>query len=110
MSLAMFVATYLLLSIEVGNKPLFDRLYSLTSPATRAAQEMVERLAGKGMSGSRKVGQQLFQNSVPVRSSARSHSSDLAAPKAKSLSAPQEHIPEAERQELDDLIKSYGNR
>ena len=116
MSFAMFTATYLLLSIDIGGRPLFAAFYKLTSPATTAAQSMIEDLIGSGVRSSKKVGHKLFENSVPSLPASRSRASTdsfqtiQSAPKPKGLSAPQEHIPETERRELDNLIKSYGSR
>lgn len=103
----MFTATYLLLSIQVGNKPLFQRIYQMTAPATLAAQEFIGEMFGAGVSAGKKVGQKIFQNSLPKASS--NSKARFPAQKAKGLSAPQENIPEAERRELNDLIKSYSN-
>lgn len=104
---AMFTATYLLLSIEVGNRPLFQCIYQLTAPATIAAQEFIGQMFGAGVSATKKVGQKLFQNSLPQSNSVSK--GRIPVSKAKSLSAPQEDIPEAERRELDDLIKGFSN-
>lgn len=106
--LAIFTATYLLLSIEVGNRPLFERLYRLTAPLTTSTQRALSHLIGSGISGSRTMGQKLFQNSTPKLSTGIP-SNKYTAPKAKSPSAPQEDIPEAERRELDELIKGFSN-
>ena len=106
---AIFTATYLLLSIEIGNKPLFEKLYHVTAPLTSAAQRFIAGLVGSGISGSRTVGNKLFQNSTPRLNSGLQRSISKPVLKAKSLSAPQENIPEAERRELDDLIKGYSN-
>lgn len=99
----MFTATYLLLSIEVGNKPIFQSIYKVTAPLTTAAQKYIAGLVGSGISGTRTVGEKLFQNSSPRSGAA------LGPKKRRSPSAPQENIPEAERRELNDLIKGYSN-
>lgn len=102
------MATYLLLSIEIGNRPLFSTLYSVTSPLTTAAQKLIGQLVGAGVAGTRSVGEKLFQNSHPKTGVSSLIPALPAASKAKSPSAPQEDIPEAERRELDDLIKNYS--
>lgn len=101
MSFAVFVATYLLLSIEIGNQPLFSHIYQTTYPATKAVQDMIESAFGKGYSGTKNVGKKLFDNSVPASKSI----SDMAA---KNFKAPEESLSEAEKKELNNLIKNYS--
>jgi hypothetical protein len=102
MCCAMFAATFLLLSITVGDSPLFTRIYRWTSPVTTASQNFIARLIGSGWETSRNVGRKIFHNSHPKRASA-----STPAPKAR-VAAPQEEIPENDRRQLDDLIKDYA--
>lgn len=101
MSFAVFAATYLLLSIELSGGTIFGHLYAVTAPLTRSAQRMVEAAFGKGVDGTKSVGKQLFSNTLPA----------AAVPKAMvkpALRAPEESLSEAERAELNSLIKSYS--
>jgi hypothetical protein len=101
MSLAVFAATYLLLSIEISDRPIFAHLHELTSPATRGLQGLVEGAFGKGYEGTRSVGKQLFYNTLPAAQSARN-----LVP--KNFKAPEESLSEAEKKELNNLIKNYS--
>jgi hypothetical protein len=98
----MFAATFLLLSITVGDAPLFTKIYRWTSPVTTASQKFIARLVGSGWESSRDVGRKIFQNSHPKRAS-------VSAPNpGNHLAAPQDEIPENDRERLDDLIKDYA--
>ena len=101
MSLAIFMATYLLLSIEINDRPIFTHLHGLTSPLTRGAQGLIEGAFGKGYEGTRTVGRQLFNNTLPAAQSARN-----LVP--KNFKAPEESLSEAEKNELNNLIKNYS--
>jgi len=101
---SIFVATYLVLSIEIGGKPLFSTLYRVTAPLTGAAQSFIGRMVDSGMEGTREVGGKLFQNSNPAT---RAKSALRPIVHSKGPSAPQETILEDERRELHDLIKDF---
>ncbi len=98
MSLGVFLATYLLLSIEVGQRPIFQHLYGATAPVTKQLQAWAEALVGAGVDGTKTVGSKLFQNTVP----------EVKAKATKNFKAPEEIISEAEKQKLDNLLKSYS--
>lgn len=101
MSLAIFVATYLLLSIEINDRPIFAHLHEWTAPATRGAQDLIQGAFGKGYEGTRSVGKQLFNNTLPATQSAQN-----LVP--KNFKAPEESLSEAEKKELNNLIKNYS--
>ncbi len=93
----MFIATFLLLSIELKGRPLFAHLQEWTTPMTRKLQQGGESLLGRRLSDTRQVGQQLFNNSLPQ-----------AGKVLENVKAPEESLSEAEKKELDSLIKNYS--
>lgn len=99
-ALGMFVATFLLLSIELKGKPLFSHLHEFALPATRGFQRGAEKLVGGGLGRTRDVGEQLFNNTIPKS----------AVKLPEMIKAPEENIPEAQKKELDSLIKDYSRR
>lgn len=102
--LAIFAATVLFLSIEIGNKPIFAHIYKAISPATKAAQNATENFFNSSVDNTQKYSQKLFDNSVPrVKDSVKSKASSLK----REVVAPAEKITPKEREELDDLIKSH---
>lgn len=102
MCCAMFAATFILLSITVGDSPLFTKIYRWTSPVTTATQNFIAKMVGSGWESSRTVGRKIFHNSHPKRAAASS--SSVKTP----VVAPQEEVPENDRQQLNDLIKDYA--
>jgi hypothetical protein len=104
MACGMFVATFLLLTINVGGKTLFEHLYQMAKPLTTKAQSGIEGVMGRGVEGTRSVGQQLFNNSVPASTQSAIPSSGAA----RNFKAPEEKLSEAEKKELDSLIKGYA--
>ncbi len=108
--LAMFAATFFLLSLDTGGITLFERLHRLAAPVTGGIQRVVGSVLGRGWDGSRAVGRKLFQNSVPNLPSSPSRATVVNAAAAVKASAalPQEDLREAERAELRSLIKDYA--
>jgi hypothetical protein len=94
---SIFVATYLLLSIDLSGRPIFSYLYKITAPFSKSIQRSVESLMGKGIVESKEVGGKLFNNSLPKKSTA-----------LKKEKAPEENLSEAEKIELNSLIKNYA--
>lgn len=102
LAFGMFAATYLLLSIDLSGKTLFEHLYKVTSPLTTSLQRSIERMMGRSYDGTRDVGRKLFNNSLP----ASSRPAQAAGP--KNFKAPEESLSEAERSELNSMIKNYS--
>jgi len=103
MAFGMFVATFFLLTIDVGGKTLFEHIYQWAKPLTTSAQAGIEGMMGRGYDGTRSVGQQLFNNSVPT-----SKTTSGSTGPTKKFKAPEEKLSEAEKKELDSLIKGYA--
>jgi len=93
-SLAIFVATFLLLSINLQNKPVFSHIYQYSSPLTHGLQKKVEYIVKFGLDGSKAFGSKIFHNSIP-------HTSKKTILSKKPL----EDVTEKEQKELNDLIK-----
>jgi hypothetical protein len=102
LAFGMFAATYLLLSIDLDGKTLFERLYRVTSPLTVSLQRSIEGMMGRSYDGTREVGRKLFNNSLPESS----RPAQAIVP--RKLKAPEESLSEAERSELNSLIKTYS--
>lgn len=101
---AIFTATIFFLSIEIGKKPIFGHIYNVISPATKSAQNMAESLFGTSVNKTQKFSKDLFDNSTPkVKDSVKSKMSSLKNRKG----LPQEEIPEKDKRQLDELIKSH---
>ncbi|MFN9111112.1 MAG: hypothetical protein ACK5XN_13700 [Bacteroidota bacterium] len=103
MSLGIFISTYFLLSIDVSDRPIFDHLYDITSPLTKSIQQYVEGLMGQSLEGGKDIGEKLFNNSVPKKMNT---TNKVFAPQKQT--APAEDLSEAEKQELNSLIKNYS--
>ncbi len=102
LAFGMFAATYLLLSIYLDGRTLFEHLYKVTSPLSVSLQKSIEAMMGRSYDGTREVGKKLFINSLP-ENSLPTH---VAVP--KNFKAPEESLSEAERSELNSLIKTYS--
>jgi hypothetical protein len=89
-STAMFIATFLLLSIQLNNKPIFEHIYQHTSPLTVRLQNYLEDLVNHGLDSSKSVGEKIFKNSVPNRAKSK---------------APEENLSGADKAELENLIR-----
>mgnify|MGYP001107074561 CR=1 FL=1 len=101
MAFGMFAATYLLLSIDLDGKTIFQHLYKSTAPLTISLQRSIEAMMGRSYDGTRAVGKQLFNNSLPM-----TNTPAVVVP--KNFKAPEENLSEAERSELNSLIKNYS--
>lgn len=100
-----FIATVLLLSIEISGRPIFSHIYRIISPATQTAQNATEDFFDRSMNKTQKYSKKLFDNSVPkVDDAVKSKMSGVK----KSVKEPLEKITEEEKQELDELIKSHN--
>lgn len=101
---AIFTATILFLSIEIGRKTIFGHIYNVISPTTKSAQNMAESLFGNSVDKTQKFSKDLFDNSTPrIKDSIKSKMSSLKSHK----DLPQEEIPDRDKQKLDELIKSH---
>ncbi len=103
MSLGIFISTYFLLSIDISDRTIFAHLYDITSPMTKSIQRYVEGLMGQSLEGGKDIGEKLFNNSVPKKVNSPSK---MLAPLKQT--APAENLSEAEKQELNSLIKNYS--
>ncbi len=103
MSLGIFISTYFLLSIDISDRPVFAHLYDITSPITKSIQRYVEGLMGQSLEGGKDIGEKLFNNSVPKRLNT---AEKILAPQKQT--APAENLSEAEKHELNSLIKNYS--
>lgn len=98
------IATVLLLSITIKDKPLFSYIYDVISPATKAGQSTITSLFDKSLEGTQDYSKKLFDNSVPkVKDAVKSQ---LASQK-KNVAEPAEKILDEEKEELDQLIKNH---
>jgi len=102
LAFGMFAATYLLLSIDLDGRTLFEHLYKVTSPLTVSLQRSIEGMMGRSYEGTREVGKKLFNNSLPENS----RPAQVVVP--KNFKAPEESLSEAEKKELNNLIKNYS--
>jgi hypothetical protein len=99
-----FIATVLLLAIEINGKPIFGHIYRVISPATQSAQEATENFFDRSVNKTQKYSRKLFDNSVPkVNDAVKSKMSGVK----KSVQEPLEKITPEEKAELDELIKSH---
>lgn len=99
----LLVVFVFLLSIEVGNKPLFSHIYGFISPVTKSAQNATENALSKSFDSTEAYTKKLFNNSVPkLKDSVKSQLSSQ-----KKGAEPAERITKGEKQELDQLIKGH---
>ncbi len=92
------------LTIEVNNRPIFNHIYKVISPATTYVQDSVEGLFNKSIAGTKEYSRKLFDNSVPrVKDSVDSKLSG----RAKKNAEPLERVTEEDRKKLDQLIKNH---
>ena len=95
-SVAIFMATFLLLSINLKEKPVFSYIYSYSGPLTKGLQKKVEYLVKFGFDGSKAFGAKIFHNSIPQ------HKANLEFNKTIK---PLDNVSTKDQKELDDLIK-----
>ena len=95
-SMAIFVATFLLLSINLKEKPVFSHIYKYSAPFTFKLQKKIEHIVKFGFDGSKAFGFKIFHNSIPHHKSNSNFRNSLK---------PQEEISKKDKSELDDLIK-----
>lgn len=60
-----FVVSYLILSIPINNRALFDYSYDLTSPATKPVYSAIKIGVVEGWEATERFTKRLFSNSVP---------------------------------------------
>jgi len=100
------IVFFLFLSVTVKNKPIFNYVYDVTSPATKYAQNVTEDFFGRSVNSTEKYSKKLFDNSVPkVRDAVDSKLSSTL--KRAAATEPEEKILESEKKELDQLIKNH---
>lgn len=94
---------FLVLCININERPLFSYLYNVISPATKYTQNATQSFFKKSFSSTQSYSKKLFDNSVPrVKDSV---ASKLSA--NKKGGEPEERITEEEKEELDSLIKNH---
>lgn len=97
---------FLVLSINIQDKPVFYHIYSVTSHVTVPVQKMVGTLFTKAADSTTAYSRKLFDNSVPKFKDAVK--SKASAPSRKSAGGnPEEIIHVEEKKELDQLIKTH---
>jgi len=100
------IGFFVFLSITVKNKPIFNYIYEVTSPATKFAQNATEEFFGRSVNSTEEYSKKLFDNSVPkVRDAVDSKLSSTL--KRAAATEPEEKILESEKKELDQLIKNH---
>ena len=95
-SVAIFVVTFLLLSINLKNKPVFNHIYTYSSPLTQTLQEKVEYIVKFGFDGGKAFGSKIFHNSIPHQKSNSTFRDSID---------PLEDISKKDQIELEELIK-----
>lgn len=95
-SIAIFVATFLLLSINLKDKPVFSHIYKYSAPFTFTLQKKVEHIVKFGFDGSKAFSSKIFHNSIPHHKSNTDFRNSLK---------PQENVSRKDQNELNDLIK-----
>lgn len=97
---------FLVLSITINGKTIFQHIYSVTSHVTVPVQNLTVGLVSKATDSTTQYTKKLFDNSVPkLKDSIRTKAS---APQRKANNQePAEFIDEDEKQELDSLIRNY---
>lgn len=94
------------LSITVKDKPLFNYVYQAISPATTMTQRGVVAAYHFSAEKVQEFAKKLIDNSVPRVDTVKSK---LSGPtRKKSQEEPSEKIAPEEKEQLDDLIKSYA--
>jgi hypothetical protein len=102
-TLGLSLLIVLFLSIQVSNKTIFEYVYRVISPVTKASQKSVEHFLANSFSSTSDYSKKLFDNSVPkVKDSVKSKMSA-----SKSAGEPEEILTSKDRSELNDLIKKH---
>jgi hypothetical protein len=102
-TLGLSLLIVLFLSIQISNRTIFDHVYSVISPVTKASQRSVEHFLAESFSSTTDYSKKLFDNSVPkVKDSVKSKMSA-----SKSSGEPEEILTNKDRSELNDLIKKH---
>jgi hypothetical protein len=95
-SLTIFISTYFLLSIDLKNKTIFDHIYYYTSPYTSILQKKAENFVKFSILNSKDFTVKIFKNSIPSQTKSQTK---------HSKKAPADSLTEADREELQSLIK-----
>ena len=91
------------LCITINNKPIFNHIYGLISPATIYVQNATAGFFSRSVSSTQVYSKKLFDNSVPK------HKDSLGSKSAglKKLGEPEEKLTNEDKAELDELIKNH---
>ena len=95
--------TLLILSIEVGGKPIFSHIYQYISPMIKTTQAKTSQFFNQSMDRTSSYSKKIFDNSVPrigqkLQAKATIQYQNLPA---------QEEIHQNEKAELEQLIKTH---
>ena len=94
------------LSITVNGTPIFNHIYSVTSHLSVPVQKLTNSVFSKAADSTTQYSKKLFDNSVPrLKDSVKSKSS--APARWSGGGEPEEVIRNAEKKELEDLIKKH---
>lgn len=100
----LFFLFMIVMCITINERPIFDHIYGVISPATQFAQDTTEDAFAFLGDKTKFYSKKLFSNSVPkLKDSVKSKA---AAPK-RYVAEPLEKVTDEEKEKLDDLIKSH---
>jgi hypothetical protein len=99
-SLGLLTAFFLILSISVGGRPVFDYLHDFSRPATTRAQAAVEDFFFRSVAGTQTYSKKLFENSVPRVNAGRLRASG-------GIGVPADAVTAEDKARLDALIKNH---
>jgi hypothetical protein len=100
----LLIGFFLFLSITYKDKPFFNYVYDVISPATKYVQSATVGFFHRSVSNTQTYSKKLFDNSVPKMKD--SVGSKFSAPK-RTAGEPEEAITTDDKEELDALIKNH---
>ena len=105
---AAFIISFVVLSIPLGNKSIFEHISDVTGPVGDDAKEYVVDGVKKSFSKTKKLGKSFFSNSKPqyVKDQVQNKQSSANKTIKNQNPAPQENITVQEARLLNNLIKN----
>lgn len=101
-----FSLSYLILSFNIGNKPIFYHLNGFTGPVGENIQNSLGKSVTTSLKKSKELGKQLFESSSPrVIDSIKSKQSSIKKSRYSNSHLTQEDIDYEEKVNLDKLIE-----
>ncbi len=102
-----FVVSFLLLSFQFNDKPLFYHITEVIGPLGPEVQESINKSIKKSLSNSKKIGNDLFHNADPkfINDTVKSGQSAINSPETEEMIL--EEIKKEEVQKLDELINKH---